>query len=207
MKAIKLFSLIISVFIFGCNSLTNNENRAVDSINKIKIDTTNIVNKDSLVLNGNLGVWSYKSEPFYGYAVKFYSNDSIKEKTGFVKGKKQGVYNVWFENGVLKLESYYDQNVLQGIYKSWWNNGVLASESNYVDGRKQGLERKWFDNGNVSKRRNLLDGRENGLQQAWLDNGKLYVNYEAKNGRIFGMRRANSCYKLEDEVVTRKEKK
>ncbi len=40
-----------------------------------------------------------------------------------------------------------------------------------------------------------------GLQQAWLKNEKMYVNYEAKNGRIFGMRRANSCYKLENEDV------
>ena len=41
------------------------------------------------------------------------------------------------------------------------------------------------------------------MQKAWLKNGKLYVNYEAKNGRIFGMRRANACYKLEDEIIIR----
>jgi hypothetical protein len=39
------------------------------------------------------------------------------------------------------------------------------------------------------------------LQQAWLENGTLYVNYEAKNGRIFGMNRANLCYKLKNEKV------
>jgi len=42
------------------------------------------------------------------------------------------------------------------------------------------------------------------MQKAWLKNGTLYVNYEAKNGRVFGMRRANSCYKLEDETILRK---
>ena len=54
------------------------------------------------------------------------------------------------------------------------------------------------------KLRNFADGKEHGFQKAWLANGKLYVNYEAKNGRIFGMRRANSCVRLEDEVVIRK---
>ena len=57
--------------------------------------------------------------------------------------------------------------------------------------------------GQIAKLRNLVDGKERGVQKAWLANGKLYVNYEAKNGRVFGMRRANSCYKLEDEVIIR----
>jgi hypothetical protein len=47
----------------------------------------------------------------------------------------------------------------------------------------------------------LNKGKEEGLQQAWLENGKIYVNYEAKNGRIFGMNRANLCYKLKNEKV------
>ena len=68
----------------------------------------------------------------------------------------------------------------------------------------QGVSKEWFSNGQLSKLRNLVDGKENGFQKAWLQNGKLYVNYEAKNGRIFGMRRANSCVRLEDEVVIRK---
>ena len=55
--------------------------------------------------------------------------------------------------------------------------------------------------GQLAKQRQLVDGHETGLQQAWLQNGTLYVNYEAKNGRVFGMQRANSCYKLEDEKI------
>lgn len=204
MKAFKLSLLLISIFLIACDSTTNKKDITAGAIAKTQIDTAVIVNKDSLILNGNKGVWSYKNQPFTGYAVRFYANDSLKEKTGFLNGKKQGVYNVWFENGVLKLESNYNQNTLEGTYKAWWNNGVLASETNYVKGKKQGVEQKWFSNGELSKKSNLLEGKEDGLQQAWLENGKLYVNYEAKNGRIFGMRRANSCYQLKDEVVIRK---
>jgi len=205
MKAFKL-SLCVSVLLcIGCNSATKTKVEHAVSTNTIEIEA-NIVHKDSLVLNGNKGIWYYNNNPYNGYAVKYYTNDSIKEKTGFYNGKKQGIYNVWFENGVLKLESNYNQNVLEGTYKAWWNNGVLASETTYVKGKKQGVEKRWFSNGELSKKSNLLDGKEDGLQQAWLENGKLYVNYEAKNGRIFGMRRANSCYQLKDEVVIRKKK-
>lgn len=188
----------------GCNSSTNEKKISNSILNRITIDTNKVVNKDSLILNGNTGVWSYKNEIYTGYAVRFHLNNSLKEKTSFFNGKKEGTYNVWFDNGVVKLESHYHQNVLEGTYKSWWNNGVLASEVTYEKGEKNGVERKWFYSGKLSKKRNLLNGKENGLQQAWLENGKLYVNYEAKNGRIFGMRRANSCYKLEDEKVVKK---
>jgi len=58
----------------------------------------------------------------------------------------------------------------------------------------------------LNKSRNFVDGKEHYFQKAWLANGKLNVNYEAKNGCIFGMRRANSCYRLEDEVIIRKKK-
>ena len=104
------------------------------------------------------------------------------------------------------MEYHYHQNKLVSDYRFWWSNGILASEVTYVDGEKEGVEKKWFNTGVLSKKRNLVNGREEGIQQAWLQNGKMYVNYEAKNGRIFGMKRANSCYRLEDELIIRRKK-
>lgn len=75
---------------------------------------------------------------------------------------------------------------------------------NYVDGKKEGEEKQFYSNGEISKLRWLERGKESGLQKAWLPNGKLYVNYEAKNGRVFGLMRANACYKLENEKVVKK---
>jgi antitoxin component YwqK of YwqJK toxin-antitoxin module len=198
MKIVKLFLLI---FMIGCTRATNHKNIESVRTEKIVIDNSNTVHKDSLVLNGNEGNWYYKNKLYNGFAVKYYSNDSLQERTGFYNGKKEGVYKVWFENGGLKLETHYNQNVLVDSYKAWWINGVLALESNFVNGKKQGVEHQWYANGSLSKERNLLNGNENGLQKAWLQNGKIYVNYEAKNGRTFGMSRANLCYQLKNEKV------
>ena len=161
------------------------------------------VSKQDLVLNQVEGKWYYKNQPYNGYSVKFHTNDTLAERLGFINGKREGVARRWSENGVLRVESTYHQNKLVGVYKSWWENGVLAEESHYVNGLKQGEEKQWYATGQLSKVRQMAEGKEEGLQKAWLPNGKLYVNYEAKNGRIFGMLRANSCYKLEDEVVVR----
>jgi antitoxin component YwqK of YwqJK toxin-antitoxin module len=48
---------------------------------------------------------------------------------------------------------------------------------------------------------NYRAGKEAGMQRAWRQNGKIYNNYEVKNGRIFGLKRANLCYGLDDEKI------
>lgn len=196
MNFIKIFLCLSLVFVVGCNYAPSNEKQVSKKIND-KI----VIHKDSLILKGNEGNWYYKNKLFNGFAVKYYSNNKLKEKVGFYNGKKQGIYHYWFSNGSIKLESFYDQNVLVGSYTAFWDNGNKSLESYYLNGKKEGLETQWYPEGNISKKRNLVNGRENGLQQAWLKNGKIYVNYEAKNGRVFGMRRANLCYQLKNEKI------
>ncbi len=33
------------------------------------------------------------------------------------------------------------------------------------------------------------------------ENGKLYANYEAIDGRVYGLKRANLCFDLNDETI------
>lgn len=169
----------------------------------LNIDTIN-VNKKELHLNPLKGIWYYKQVPFNGYAQKFHPNGTLAERIGFYNGKKQGIAKTWSTNGVLRVASHYHQNRLHGDYKSWWENGTLGMQAYYTDGKKQGVEAQWYATGQKSKQLYYVDGHQNGMQKAWLKNGKLYVNYEAKHGRTFGLMRANSCYKLEDENVIKK---
>lgn len=203
MKFIKLLFLLLCIAVCGCEQVSHNikDHDGFDDIKNIEVA------KSILKLDGNKGIWYYNEKPFSGYAVSYHTNNTLREKIGFSKGRKEGVAQIWFINGVLKVESHYKQNKLVSSYKSWWDNGVLSSEVTYIKGKKQGVEKTWYNTGVLSKERNLVGGQENGLQKAWLKNGKLYVNYEAKNGRAFGMRRANSCYRLEDEVVVLKRKR
>lgn len=197
----KSFYLVLVIFL----SLTSCKEAVVDktSIEKAIVINDVEVHKDKLVLNQMEGKWYYNNEPFSGYSLKFHKKDIVVEKLGYYKGKREGIAKKWSENGVLRIESYYKQNRLVKTYKSWWENGQISSEANYENGLMNGVEKKWYPTGQLAKLRQIVDGKEDGLQKAWLQNGTLYVNYEAKNGRIFGMRKANSCYKIEDEVVIR----
>ena len=206
MKPILLLILIAFSFT-SCdkNTLSKPGNRSVAEEKPFVINNVEVLKKE-LIHNPNKGKWYYKEKPFNGYSLKFHSNGNLEEKWGFYNGKREGVARRWRKNEKLQLESYYKNNRLTGVYKTWHENDTLASQSYYEKGLKQGLDKKWFSNGQLAKMRNLVDNKENGIQKAWLANGKLYVNYEAKNGRMFGMRRANSCYRLEDEVIIRKKK-
>ena len=200
MKPFYLLFLVIFSF-SSCKEAPVSESIA----DKVIVINSLEVLKSELVLNQIEGKWYYKDQPYYGYSLKFHFNGVLEERLGFHKGKREGIAKRWSKNGVLRVESYYKQNRLVGSYKSWWENGVLGSEANYVNGKMNGVEKKWYATGQLAKERQLAEGKEEGLQKAWLDNGTLYVNYEAKNGRIFGMRRANSCYQLKDEIVVRSE--
>ena len=202
-----LFFLSIFITIVSCSEISKTENNSKNQ-NSLKapviIDNTKVL-KEQLVLNQLEGKWYYNGVPYSGYSLKFHPNDTLGEKLGFYEGKREGIAKKWSENGVLRVESFYKQNRLDCVYKTWWENGVLASQSHYTNGVKQGLENEWYPTGQLAKARQLVDGSENGLQKAWLPNGKLYINYEARNGRIFGLQRANSCYKLENEKVVIKD--
>jgi len=198
--------LFLTAGLFSCKKSVLNTKKIIskNSTEKQIIITDVEVLKREIILNQIKGTWYYKEVPFSGYAVKYYPNDTLAEKTGFFKGKREGVSKKWSEKGQLRLQLNFNNNRFEGTYKTWWENGVLAEESTYVKGIMQGVQKKWYPTGVLSKLRNIVDGKENGKQQAWLENGKLYVNYEKKNGRIFGLKRANSCYKLENEKVITK---
>lgn len=201
MNAMKPLYFIVLTLLSCTNFSCKETSDAKSTIDRqLVIDSAEVLKKE-LVLNQLEGKWYYKSQPFNGYSLKYHANGTLAEKLGFYSGKREGVAKRWSQNGMLRVEWHYKQNRLTGSYRSWWENGVLGSEANYDNGKMNGVEKKWYRSGQLAKERQLVEGQEKGLQKGWLENGTLYVNYEAKNGRIFGMRRANSCYQLEDEKV------
>ncbi|CAM4263237.1 Toxin-antitoxin system YwqK family antitoxin [Zobellia roscoffensis] len=201
-KSLYLIILLFALSFFG-------HNKDIETIPKTEKKPSiknHEVYKHDLVLNQNEGKWYYHNKPFNGYSIKCYPNGVTSERLGYLNGKREGIAKRWENNGLLRIESFYKQNRLTGTYKVWWKNGELTEESIYENGALHGVQKMYYPDGSLAKKRQLVNGREEGLQKSWLKNGKLYINYEAKNGRIFGMKRANSCYKLEDEIVVRSKK-
>jgi len=163
------------------------------------------VNADSLQLRPVEGLVCHKGKPFSGVSVTYYSNGQLASQIDYLHGKKHGFYRKWYEDGQLSFESQYVEGKQDGMTYSWWKNGNKRSASTFSKGMPNGKQQQWYVTGVKFKLFNLVNGREEGRQQAWRRNGKLYINYEARNGRIFGLKRANLCYGLDNEVPKYKE--
>lgn len=159
------------------------------------------VSADSLWQDPNGGLVYYRKKPFSGHRQRRYADGTMKEQTTYVNGRREGTKTLWYPDGTKSYECTYQNGKKQGRANSWWKNGVLRSAANFEAGKAHGVQEQWYASGAIFKRLHLDQGKEAGLQQAWRENGKRYANYEARNGRIYGLKRANLCYDLDNELV------
>ncbi len=165
-----------------------------------KRDSTPIViDKAATTLAREQGVRVYRGKPFTGKIVTRHPSGQIATSENYINGKRNGALKKWFDNGVLGFESYYSRGKLHGLTKSWWPNGNQRSKLIYKDGVVHGTSLHWYKSGERFKQMHYVNGSPEGIQQAWRPNGKLYSNYEYKNGRVFGLKKSNLCFGLEDE--------
>ncbi len=192
----KLFGLLL---VLTCLSACEN---SIPKPVPVNAKTDEFIHQDSLVLVPERGLVHYLGKPFSGAAVSFYPNGNIAVRNEYAEGKKHGVCSRWFVDGTISYESEYSKGKKHGSTKTWWRNGNIRSAAQLKEGTAQGLQKQWYKSGALFKVRNIVDGKEEGLQQSWRENGKLYNNYEAKNGRIFGLKRAELCFELDNEKIT-----
>lgn len=138
-----------------------------------------------------------------GYIVDRFKNGQYSKQFCVYEGRKEGMLKVYFPNGKVKFEEHYQNNKLHGEVKRWSQESSyqLMAQLTYKEGKLHGEQKKWFATGELHKLMLMKDGKENGLQQAFRKNGALYANYEAKNGRVFGLKRSNLCYELDNQEV------
>ena len=161
------------------------------------------IHEKNLSLHPNEGLMYMGMTAFTGAGVNYYANGELAQRTEYLNGKRNGLLQKWFEDGSIAFEANYLENKLNGPVKSWWSNGNIRSSGNFIEGKSNGLQKQWYSSGVKFKEMYLVAGKEEGMQRAWRENGKTYVNYEAKNGRIYGLKRANLCFELDDETVIR----
>ena len=159
------------------------------------------IEKAELVLQPEEGKWYLGDKPYSGFAVAYFPDGTLESRLGYWEGKKEGHAQKWYINGQLRYEAFYIANRLEGKARAWTSKGILVKEANYVEGYTHGVQKHWYDEGEPFKVMNYNMGQEEGLQSAWRKNGALFINYEAKNGRFFGMKRANACYELKEEII------
>jgi len=203
MKIFIWFVLFLSLLVIACSEQKVNSSPTKNS-EVLKVPEI-VVLKSEVTYDHKLSLWTLNDGTYSGFVVNYYDDSTLKEKFGILNGKKQNKAIQWFPDGHLKNVANYHKGKLQGEKKVWTSDAthILIAQYNYDKGKPHGKQKKWYPTGELYKIINLSRGKEEGLQRAYRKNGVLYANYEARNGRIFGLKKGNLCYQLEDEVVIR----
>lgn len=200
------FSIVFALSLLQVACTSNEEINISNSsiaIDKVIVLPNNSVDFADLDFDNKRSIWTLDGELFSGYASRFFEDSIVKEKIGFLEGKKENQATLWYPDGHFRQVANYHNGKLDGVKKVWSQDSdhVLISQLNYHQGKPHGEQKKWYPTGELYKKLNLNMGREEGLQQAFRKNGDLYANYEAKEGRIFGLKKAALCFGLEDEKI------
>lgn len=197
--------MILGLLLFGCSKSTIKEPnpKAYPQKTVLPLPATT-VDKSELHFNRKKSIWTLDNQLFSGYAVVYYPDSTLKEKIGFLEGRKQNKATVYYLDGHEKFVHYYYKGKLHGEKKIWSadSSHTLIAHLNYHFGKAHGEQKKWYATGEIFKILQLNMGKEEGMQRAFRKNGDLFANYEARAGRIFGLKKAALCFDLEDEKAS-----
>lgn len=141
------------------------------------------------------GVLHYQNHPFNGLLVSRYDDTSYKMKLEYAKGRKDGLEQQWYANGVLSQKRWYSQGIKINSHLGWWEDGSPKFEFHFNrKGEYDGNRKEWYPNEQLVCDLNYVNGKEIGSQRMWSKTGKIRANYEVKNGERFGLIGLKKCY-------------
>ena len=135
------------------------------------------INSDELIKRDGLYYEKFKDVPFTGDVVG-------KEQGKISKGKREGEYLTYYENGQLKYKSNYKEGVLEGEWLYYHDNGQLRFKENYKDGKLEGEWLYYHDNGQLRFKRNWKDGKKEGEWLYYHETGQLETTEIYKDGEL-----------------------
>jgi len=198
----KFLIFACSMLLLVCCQSNNISNQEVLIENYLKLpDTTFLL--ENLKFDKSKALWFHGDILASGTVLSYYPNDSLKQKFGIFRGRKQNESFDWYPDGHLRNYTNYQKGKLHGIKKTWTSDSlhVQIAEFNFKNGHGHGKQTKWYNTGELYQELNLNMGKEEGMQKAYRKNGDLYANYEARDGRIFGLKKAALCFELENEII------
>lgn len=91
----------------------------------------------------------------------YHDNGQVKER--YYKnenGEKDGLYDMWDDEGKIKVKSTYTNGQLHGLCEIWYGNGQLSERFNYKDGKRNGLCEIWWEDGTQVEKSYYIDNEK-----------------------------------------------
>ena len=124
----------------------------------------------------------------------------------FKKGKKEGLFTIYYDNGILHSKEYFKNGerngliehynskgklwrrgsfkngVLHGFWEDFNENGTLLNVGNYVNGKWDGLWKRFYRNGQLHEKGVYIKDKKDGVWEHYYKDGTPMKTVTWKNG-------------------------
>jgi len=119
------------------------------------------------------GIYYKNSQLYTGEFTSRYDNGMVKMTAKISEGKKEGIVQIFFENGQLNEIRSYKNNLMDGTWEIYNIYKVKVSVANYKDGLKHGQWLIFDDKGTLLYDMEYSAGQKSGTWKKYDETGKL----------------------------------
>ena len=138
----------------------------------------------------------------------YYENRQLESTVPVDDGVRNGIMNVFYENGTLKYEGLWRNNKQEGLFKMYSENGNLIRE-NIFKNHKKISQKEYFEGGGLKSKGSYKNEIKHGEWTEYFENGKLSTKTEFESGNKINMQSwfENGNIISEEDQIKHKTKK
>lgn len=140
-------------------------------------------------LNGNLmsvGTLNHNNE-YIGMGWTFYENGQLKKICSYVDNLIDGEYKDYYDNGVLKTDSFYVLGKENCEFRSFYNNGQVECIIDLEDGKRCGQFLKYYKSGKLEDETYYANNAPISDSYLYYESGGLYAKLTYEEGLRVGI--------------------
>lgn len=142
---------------------------------------------------------------------EFHPNDKPFIEGQFIKGRQEGEWKFYFDNGQLNRKATYKNGKPNGSWEIFRSDGTLQAkrgfkdglrdgewitydetgkkpraEEHYIAGEEDGTWKTWYPNGQQRQQASFKIGKRNGMSAEWDDKGQKIIEAEYTDNKLNG---------------------
>ena len=102
----------------------------------------------------------------------FFNYVTAWSEFNYKKGKKDGLFTIWWDNGQKHSEGTYKDGKIDGLETWYYKNGPKETETIYKNGKKDGLDIWYYENGQKKEETTFKYGKEISKKR-WNEDGSV----------------------------------
>ena len=115
------------------------------------------------------------------------SEQDMQQLSLLATSPHQAPVECWVKDRCLFWHVFYVNGKREGLYEEWYESGQLKERGNYHNDRRHGVYERWYGDGQPCTRGNFKNGNREGLYEAWCGDGILYLREHFHNDKFESM--------------------